>query len=112
MKVKSHKTNEAREGEQISVASRAVPAARQGAGFSPGGSAAVRVMEPTEERWTSGYPEMIGHYDCKLEDGREEIVKCFPGGDSEIHPYMEILNCGIVAYRRIPGQTYRSPHNV
>lgn len=64
------------------------------------------------ERWTSGYPKMIGHYDCKLEDGREEIVKYFPGGDSEIHPHMAILNCGIVAHRRIPSQTYRSPHDV
>jgi hypothetical protein len=53
---------------------------------------------------------MIGHYDCKLEDGRTEIVKYFPGSNSEIHPYMEILNVGIVAHRRIPGIKYRSAY--
>jgi hypothetical protein len=39
--VKSHQLNKSREGNKISVASRAAPVALVGAGFSPGGSAAV-----------------------------------------------------------------------
>lgn len=74
----------------------------------------TKTKRPTQVRqrgrWTPGHPKMIGHYDCKLEDGRTEIVKYFPGSNSEIHPYMEILNVGIVAHRRIPGIKYRSAY--
>lgn len=57
--------------------------------------------------WISGYPKLCGYYDCKLDDGRTEIVHYYPGMDSEIHPYGKILNIAINAHRRIPGELYR-----
>lgn len=61
------------------------------------------------ERYTKGYPSCCGSYDCKLEDGRIEIVNYDPWFDSEIHPYGELLEVEILAFRRIPGQRYIAP---
>jgi hypothetical protein len=68
----------------------------------------MKRMVKHREQWTPGYPKCFGNYDCKLDDGTTRIVDYSPWGDSEIHPYGKILEAGILEYRRIPGQKYRS----
>lgn len=66
-------------------------------------------MDGSTERWTAGYPKCVGSYDCLLESGRVEVVNFHPWFDSEIHPFGELLEEGILSFRRIPGQRYRQP---
>ena len=61
-----------------------------------------------KDRMTPGWPKAEGVYDCRLEDGREVMVDCHPYCDDVIHESFEYLDSNIVAFRRIPGQRYRT----
>lgn len=60
-------------------------------------------------RWTQGHPKLIGLYDVRLSDGREAMANCDPAFDDEEHPFGEIIDAEVVAFRRIPGQAYTRP---
>lgn len=59
-------------------------------------------------RWRQGQPRCVGLYVCRLADGRDVLLDYDPVGDSEIHPYGGLLDCEIVAFRRVSGQSYRT----
>jgi hypothetical protein len=60
-----------------------------------------------QDRMTLGWPKAAGIYDCRLEDGREVMVDCHPYCD-DLLPDGNHLDANIVAFRRIPGQHYRT----
>ena len=62
-----------------------------------------------EPRMTPGWPKGVGSYDCRLTDGSEVMVSCHPGCDDELVDGGP-LDQDIVAFRRIPGQTYTTAH--
>lgn len=60
-----------------------------------------------KDRMTPGWPKAEGLYDCRLEDGREAMVRCHPYCDDYFEDGHH-LDSNIVAFRRIPGQRYRT----
>ena len=67
------------------------------------------MTERLPKGFTTGSPPLVGHYDCILEDGTEQVIKHHPWFDSEIHPYGELLEQEIEAWKKIPGMKYTEP---
>lgn len=64
-------------------------------------------MTEKEKRWTTGHPASVGIYECKLSDGRIELVDCDPEFDDEFVDGGLLPECiHVVMFRRVEGQKY------